>query len=141
MLAELAEPDNERYGVIASSLAGVDAKSHDRLVLREMLDKGFVEIGGPDKERRSGNVRKPYFITQVGKDYLDAANERAANGGAVEGQELQAWASRFRISRIQDDTASFLKTLPEFEKATSERIKEISQQLAIRLASRSGHNL
>jgi DNA-binding PadR family transcriptional regulator len=83
----LAGSENQPHGEIlpriwgAISNAGADIQSYDlRDLLRGMVKEGLLEVGG--SHPRNGNIRKPYRITDKGRDYLAEATSRASTPAA-----------------------------------------------------------
>jgi DNA-binding PadR family transcriptional regulator len=157
----LSEPENQPHGENAPRIsagihdAGADIQSYDlRDVLKVMVADGLLEVGG--SHPRNGNIRKPYRITQRGRDYLAEAAKRASTP-AAEPEHVQAsldvltlrsvpplkelsnsflerlpqdWTTLVLAPRVEKLAADFIRRLPEFDGSDEARIQEVSRGLA-----------
>jgi DNA-binding PadR family transcriptional regulator len=127
ILKFLAKPDNVQYGETLTYIkrptgAGTDHTVRERL--NEMLADGLVEIR--NSHPRGGNSRKPYVITQKGKDYLAEAASKLPESALWVGRV----ASQSDIAPQRQAIAAVLRRMPEFRSSNEERIQQVGQEIA-----------
>jgi DNA-binding PadR family transcriptional regulator len=143
-LKYLSEPANATHGEILHRIwgavcdAGTEIQSYAmRDVLKEMTADGLVEVR--NSHPRNGNIRKPYRITQKGRDYLEEAMQPAPRvGEAEQGQDPPGSINLRAAPALQERAAHFVRGLPEFEDSGEARIQEVSRALAAAIARSSG---
>ena len=124
------KPHGETWQRIWWSVTAAGAElSSDALkeLLKDMLAAGLIEVG--NSHPRHPNIRKPYHITQKGNDYLMAAAKGLPIGEAEQLQEPREWTTLISAP-IEKAVAAVIRELPEFHGSNSDRIQQVSEQLA-----------
>ena len=99
-------------------------------LLPKMKEAGLIDrVQQPSSH--DGNS-KPYFITDVGKQYLQSAQDKAMS---TETGQRQDWATGEANPGVQETVADFIRRLPEFQTRSEERIQRVSRELSEKLAA------
>jgi DNA-binding MarR family transcriptional regulator len=134
ILKALSEPGALEYGITATwrvshaadprTDSSSDVKHVDReKVLEKLIKDGLVERR-PDAHHKTA---KPYFITLLGTEYLEAATRKAM---FPEISQRQDWSTGEPGDGLQATITSFLRGLPEFHASGEDRIQQVGQELA-----------
>lgn len=106
---------------VHSRLDTRNAYQNVKLLLPSMLEEGVI------RREESEGKRKPYFITDTGKEYLHAAQQQAL---FPELAPQKDWSKGEGSPALLEDIAGTIRSLPEFRESDDQRIQQVSQQLA-----------
>ena len=132
ILKALSEPETLVHGITATwrvCHAANPESSRDVLnvdrekVLEKLIEDGLVER----RPHTHHKTAKPYFITQLGTEYLEAATRKAM---FPEIGQKQDWSTGEPDDGLRATITSFLRGLPEFHASGEDRIQKVSQELA-----------
>jgi DNA-binding MarR family transcriptional regulator len=123
ILQYLSDSPLAKDGILLDYLPRPERGSPKRLAL-EMVDEGLIERR---QDPHLTKPTKPCFITDAGRQYLEAAQKKAM---FPEIMPRQDWSAGETGPDTQQTVADFIRTLPEFSKSHDRRIQEVSQKLA-----------
>jgi len=128
MLQTLAQPQVVEFGITGTqalyrSERGYKPPVDKERLLEKLIEDGLVERRADPHQR----MAKPYFITQLGKDYL-VNNPEGENLSRLDVEPT--WATGLTHARLRHALAEVLGNLPEFAKAPEGRVGHVVDKIA-----------
>ena len=128
LLQYLSEPENAVHGALADRITSEVGPFRDRTanrrLLAELKEAQLIERITDPADRRA----HPLFITEKGRDFLAEAMRKAVFPEmALRGDWAEQEAERDQSA--QQDAASILRGLPEFQNSGEHRIQAVSREL------------